>query len=436
MNAESWPRRLPRVRHWPGARALRPPAADAAVAFGLVCAFSEPGFDPYHHDSGAAWAVGGVIAAAALAWRRSRPAGVWLIATMISTWLLVTRHGDDWGGLSPLVLLPSPLLALYTVAGYGTRKQGQLALLGSAAALLTALLARSVRPESVATTAALLVTAWALGESMRSHRAGVAALRDRAAALESERAERDRRAASDERSRIARDMHDIVAHHVGVMTLQAGTARMLAQSGQPPGTELLTGIETAGRQAMTELREALGVIRRTPDGSRPQPGLAELPELARRMRGSGLDVTVTGSAGLLPGAADVAAYRIVQEGLTNVLRHSAARSARVVLARTPDGAEVRVQDGGPARDPGPVAAPGRAPDGRGGYGLIGLRERVAPFGGSLGAGSVPGGGFELHAVLPAGDGIGLPSPLAASIPVAGAATAVPPTSGPLVRPGP
>jgi len=372
-----------------------------------VCAFSEPGFDPYHHYSGTAWAAGGVIAAAVLAWRRSRPAAVWLIATVISAWLLATRHGDDWGGLSPLVLLPSPLLALYTVTGYagagrGTRKQGGLALLGSAAALLTALLARSIRPEAVATTAALLVTAWALGESTRSRRASVAALRDRAAALEAERAERDRRAAADERSRIARDLHDIVAHHVSVMTLQAGTARMLAETGQPPGTELLTGIETAGRQAMTDLRDALGVIRHTPGGACPQPGLAQLTELAGRISGSGLDVTVIGSAGPLPGAADVAAFRIVQEGLTNVLRHSAAQGARVVLARTRRGAEIRVQDGGPARER--ATAPG------GGYGLIGLRERVAGFGGSLSAATVPGGGFELHAVLPVSGPLAPPGP--------------------------
>jgi signal transduction histidine kinase len=402
MNAEARALRLPRVRHrrggwsrrghWHWARALRPPVADAAVAFGLACAFSEPGLNPYHHYSGGTWAAGGVTAAAILAWRQSRPAAVWLIATVISACLLATRHGDDWGGLSPLVLLPSPLLALYTVAGHATRRSGQLALLASAAVLLTALLARSVRPEAVATTAALLVTAWALGESARSRRAGVAALRDRAAALEAERAERDRRAAADERSRIARDLHDIVAHHVSVMTLQAGTARMLAQAGQSPAAELLTGIETAGRQAMTDLREALGVITHTPGGTCPKPGLAQLAELARRLSGSGLDVTVTGSAGPLPGAADVAAFRIVQEGLTNVLRHSAANEARVVLARTRRGAEIRVQDSGPARDR--AVAPG------GGYGLIGLRERVAGFGGSLRAAAVPGGGFELHAVLP------------------------------------
>jgi signal transduction histidine kinase len=279
----------------------------------------------------------------------------------------------------------------YAGAGQGAR-QGRLALLGSAAALLTALLTRPIRPEAVATTAALLVTAWALGESTRSRRASVAALRDRAAALEAERAERDRRAAADERSRLAHDLHDIVAHHVSVMTLQAGTARMLAETGQPPGAELLTGIETAGRQAMTDLRDALGVIRHTPGGACPQPGLAQLTELARRISGSGLDVTVTGSAGPLPGAADVAAFRIVQEGLTNVLRHSAAQGVRVVLARTQRGAEIRIQDGGPARER--ATAPGE------GWGLIGLRERLADFGGWLSATTVPGGGFELHAVLP------------------------------------
>ena len=277
-----------------------------------------------------------------------------------------------------------------------------------------------VRPEALAITAALLVTAWALGESTRSSRAGVAALRDRAAALEAERAERDRRAAADERSRIARDLHDIVAHHVSVMTLQAGTARLLAESGQPPGTELLNGIETAGLQAMTELREALGVIRHEPGGASPRPGLAQLPELTGRIRSSGLEVTVTGWAGSLPGTADLAAYRIIQEGLTNVLRHSAARTARVQLTQAEHGTEIRVRDDGPARLPGP-AANGGGPDrtdghgarlatGRGsragrpgGYGLIGLRERVAALGGTISAAAVPDGGFELRAMLPSGD---------------------------------
>jgi signal transduction histidine kinase len=344
----------------------------------------------YHHDSGSWWAVGGLVAAFALAWRRSRPGLVWLIATLVTTFVLATRRGGEWNGLSPLVMLPSPLLALYTVAERGPRRLGQHALTGAAVFLLTGLLLQPVRPEAVATTAALLLTAWALGENTRSRRAGIAALRDRAAALESERAERDRRAAADERSRIARDLHDIVAHHVSVITLQAGTARLLAESGRPPEAALLAGIETAGRQAMTELREALGVIRHAPDGASPRPGLAQLPQLADRFTASGLDVIVTGTAGSLPGPADLAAYRIVQEGLTNVLRHSAARAARVVLERDQATAVIRVRDDGPAR----------VGSGASGYGLIGLRERATALGGSVSAGPRPDGGYELRAELP------------------------------------
>jgi signal transduction histidine kinase len=383
------------VRH-PGQQArrllVRPPVADAAIALGLAAAFSEPGLNPYHHDSGSWWAAGGIAAAAALAWRRSRPVAVWLVATVISIWLLVTRRGADWGGLSPLVVLPSPLLALFTVAEREAREHSQLTLTGSAVMLLAGLLAQPVRPEAIATAAALLAMVWALGDSRRSRQAGITALRGRAAALEAERAERDRRAAADERSRIARDLHDIVAHHVSVITLQAGTARLLAESGHPPEPALLAGIETAGRQAMAELRDALGVIRHAPGGASPLPGLAQLPQLVERITGSGLEVTASGTAGPLPAAADLAAYRIIQEGLTNVLRHSTARTARVALERHPGRVEVRVRDDGPAH---------RAGSGDGsGYGLIGLRERVAALGGSVSAGTRPGGGFELCAALP------------------------------------
>ncbi|HEY4465092.1 MAG TPA: histidine kinase [Streptosporangiaceae bacterium] len=381
------------ARQRTGLTALLPPAADAAIAFGLAAVFSEPGFNLYHHDSGSWWAVGGLVAAFALAWRRSRPGLVWLIATIATAVLLATRRGGDWNGLSPLVMLPSPLLALYSVAERGPRRLGQQVLTGAAALLLTGLLLQPVRPEAVATTAALLVTAWALGENTRSRRAGITALGDRAAALESERAERDRRAAADERSRIARDLHDIVAHHVSVITLQAGTARLLAESGHPPEPALLAGIETAGRQAMTELRQALGVIRHAPGGASPQPGLAELAQLTGRFTASGLDVVVIGTAAPLSGPADLAAYRIVQEGLTNVLRHSAARTAQVMLDRDQDAALIRVRDDGPAR----------AGSGVSGYGLIGLRERATALGGSVSAGPRPDGGYELRAELPLQD---------------------------------
>jgi len=353
---------------------------DALLAAGLILAFSEPGLDPYHHNSGTAWAAAGAVGAAAVAWRRASPRTVWLITTVAAGWLLFMRRGPDWGGLSPLVLVPACLVGLYTLTSRTTRRAGLLATAFTLVALEAGLLSHPVRPEAVATVAALTVSAWAAGES--------ASARTRAL-----------RAAADERARIARELHDIVAHHVSVISLQAGTARLLAQAGTPPDTGLLSGIETASRQAMAELRHTLGVIRHTPGGAEP-PSLARLAELTA---GSGLAVTVEGTAeplggpaGSLPAAVELTAYRVIQESLTNVLRHSAARSARVALRRLDGALQVTVTDDGPARPPRPGQSGG-------GLGLPGLRERVAAHGGTFRAGPRTDGaatGFEVSATLP------------------------------------
>jgi signal transduction histidine kinase len=354
-----------------------------------VIAFSEPGFDPYHHSGGTAWAAAGVLGAAAVAWRRAAPGAVWLVTTAAATWLLLTRHGPDWGGLSPLVLIPAALAGLYTLASQTARRAGLIAAAATGAALETGLLSHSTRPEAVATIAALTLAAWAAGESSAA----------RTRALEAERAARELRAAADERARIARDLHDIVAHHVSVISLQAGTARLLAESGAPPDAGLLSGIETTSRQAMSELRQALGVIRHTPGGAEPAPGLARLGELTA---GSGLAVTVDGTPGPLPAALELTAYRLVQESLTNVLRHSTARAARVTLRRRDSALDVTVTDDGPPR-----AA--RAGGDKGGSGLRGLRERVVAHGGTFRAGPRENGadgagtGFEVSATLPVAD---------------------------------
>lgn len=364
--------------------AWRPPTADVVLAAGLVFAFSEPGFDPYHHASGTLWAAAGALAAAALAWRRGYPLAVWLVSTAATVLVLVTRHGPDWAGLSPLVLMPAALVALYSLASGADRRTGQLAMVATSIALECGLLTHHSRLETVGTTAALVVAAWATGESTRA----------RNGALEADRAARGARAAADERARIARELHDIVAHHVSVISLQAGTARLLAESGTPPDTGLLAGIETASRQAMTELRHALGVVKHTPGGAAPQPGLARLDELTA---GCGVMVAVDGAAGTLPASADLTAYRVIQEGLTNVLRHSAATDARVTLRRYPDSLHVTVADDGPAR--APQLRP-RRPGGEG-QGLSGLRERVAAQHGKFQAGPRPGAaGFEVHAEIP------------------------------------
>ena len=385
--------RSPRARSpqaW-SPRAWSPRAWDALLAAGLVIAFSEPGFDPYHHYGGTAWATAGVLGAAAVAWRRAGPRAVWLITTATATWLLFTRHGPDWGGLSPLVLVPAALVGLYTFASQSPRRASLIAAAVTGIALEAGLLSHATRPEAVATVAALTVTAWAAGDSSAA----------RTRALRAERAARELQAAAEERARIARELHDIVAHHVSVISLQAGTARLLAESGAPPDAGLLSGIETASRQAMTELRHALGVIRHAPGGTEPAPSLARLGELAD---GSGLDVTVDGTPGPLPAALELTAYRLVQESLTNVLRHSAAKAARVTLSRGDGALDVTVTDDGPARP----AQPG---DRTGGNGLRGLRERVAAHGGTFRAGSREKGadgagtGFEVSARLPVPDTI-------------------------------
>jgi signal transduction histidine kinase len=345
-----------------------------------------------------------VLGTAALAWRRVWPRTVWLTTTATATWLLAMRHGPDWGGLSPLVLVPAALIGLYTLASRSSRRVGLIAAGVSLLALETGLLSRQVRPEAVVMVAALAAAAWAAGE-------GTAA---RIQAQRAEQAARDLLAAADERGRIARELHDIVAHHVSVISLQAGTARLLAESGTPPDAGLLAGIETASRQAMTELRQTLGVLtrlgnagaapggpaRHAPGGAEPAPGLDRLEELAT---GSGLDVSIDGAGGgPLPGAVELTAYRIVQESLTNVLRHSAARAARVTLRRGHGALQVTVTDDGPARDGEPAG--GRR--GTSGYGLRGLRERVTAHGGTFRAGpreNGAGSGFQVSATLPVED---------------------------------
>jgi signal transduction histidine kinase len=314
---------------------------------------------------------------------------VWLITTGGAVFLLATHLLVDpllVTTASAVAVLAGSLVALYTVARTD-QAQGRFA--AGVSVIVPGFVVLSNRWQADAARTAvivalLVVIAWAIGEVVRARGESTDV---RLAA----QAERDRAVAAEERARIARELHDITAHHISVVTLQAGAARLLAEAGQAPSVELLTGIETAGRQAMIEIRHALGVIRSTPDGATPLPGVARLPELARRMGLAGLDVTIDGATGPLPGSLELTVYRIVQEGLTNVTRHSAARTARVEFRQGNGTLEITVADDGPARA-------GR-PAGPGGNGLIGLRERLSRYDGELHADRV-GGGFELRATLP------------------------------------
>ncbi|WP_367123192.1 sensor histidine kinase [Streptomyces phytohabitans] len=212
-----------------------------------------------------------------------------------------------------------------------------------------------------------------------------------------ERAEREaaeRRKADEERLRIARELHDVLAHSISVINVQAGVGLALLDSDPEQARTALTTIKSASKEALGEVRHVLDTLRAPGAAPRaPAPGLERLPELAEQAAGAGLRVA-TETAGRpvpLPPGADLAAFRIVQEALTNVMRHSASREARVLLDYGPDALRIRVDDDGPAS--------GNAPGG-GGNGLVGMRERAAVLGGSVTAGPRPDGGFRVLARLP------------------------------------
>lgn len=311
------------------------------------------------------------------------------------------------GGLLQAVPLPSDiamLVLLYTVAAYRPRRASVPALLvclaGSAVAVAVWMPAGGTDRlmklgYATGLFAGCALLAWVLGDSMRYRRGYYAALEDKAARLEAERHAQAKIAAAAERARIARELHDIVAHHVSVMVVQADGARYALRTDPGRAETALTAISTTGRQALNEMRRLLGVLRSAGErsGLAPVPGLGELRELLDQARAAGLEVsyTLTGTPRELSEGAELAAYRVVQESLTNTRKHAGlAATAAVTLRYEPDGLTVEITDDGMAT---PAAGPG-------GHGLAGMRERIAMYGGTVHAGPLPGGGFGVTARLP------------------------------------
>jgi signal transduction histidine kinase len=223
---------------------------------------------------------------------------------------------------------------------------------------------------------------------------GAAELEERADRIERERAERTHAAVAAERARIARDLHDVIAHSVTVMTVQGGAARLLLDSDPRRAREPLLVVEETGHQALADMRRLVGIVyeREREPALAPQPGLTDLPSLAGRLRRAGLptDLVVEGAPETLPPGVEVAAYRIVQEALTNALKHAGPARARVTVSYEPDALWLEVTDDGPGTgEPQP-----------GGHGLVGMRERVALYGGELDVGPRATGGFGVRARLP------------------------------------
>ncbi len=256
----------------------------------------------------------------------------------------------------------------------------------------------SVGIEDIGFTFLSTVIPLALGREVYQRRQTLEMLEERAERAERERTEEAARAVAEERARIARELHDVVAHQMTVMTLQAEGARRIAKDSDARVLEALDTIRGAGHEALLEMRRMVGLLRTEPDDVElaPQPGVDRLDELVGQMEEAGLSVELRreGTPRPLAPGVDVNVYRIVQESLTNVLRHGGpGATAAVTLRYIPDSIEVDVADDGRG------AASSLNDDG-GGHGIVGMRERVALLDGQLRAGPRPGGGFEVHAVIP------------------------------------
>jgi signal transduction histidine kinase len=255
-------------------------------------------------------------------------------------------------------------------------------------------------PVDMAATSGTWALAWLFGSYLRIRGEQAAALGEHAAWLERDQELRAREAVADERARMAREPHDIVGHALNVIVIQAGGAQRTLETRPQAAREALASIESAGREALSDMERMLGVLRAAADGGQPalgpQPGLAQIETLAAQVSDAGLavDVAVEGARQELPASIELSAYRIVQEALTNALKHSRGRRARVVVRYAPLAVEVEISDDGR----GPQA---RASAEHGGRGIVGMRERAAVFGGELEVGAAsPEGGYRGRARLP------------------------------------
>ena len=298
------------------------------------------------------------------------------------------------------------------VFGVGLHVGGVRAVVVYLAGVVGLIVALALQPAAVATVSSWISTvltvtvAWLAGEHLRSLRGRRQLELEEAQRLAQQRADEGRRAVSEERLRIARDLHDVVAHSISVIAVQAGVANHVSDERPELVRQALGTIEVTARQGLVEMRRLLGVLRSEEEsdadgtGSRPAEGLRDLDRLLDKFRAAGLRLEVKHLAGIsdLPAALDISAYRIIQEGLTNVLRHGGPM-AQLTIGRSEAALHIEIRDEGRPRGP---AAPG--PPGSG-HGLTGIRERAALFGGTSQAGPEPTGGFRLWVELPIGQAV-------------------------------
>lgn len=376
---------------------MRPRAVDAGIAglAALACGIILTGrTGATVAEVGPADWIAAVLLPVPLIGRRDAPVPVFALVTVL-TW------GTQAAGLQNPAALLVPLLALHAVARHRPARYAWPAVIVT---VLPGLFARE-KWVAVAAVSALVLAVALIGISQRTRAAYLRELEDRARRLEIERDQRARLAVAGERARIAREMHDVVAHHIAVMIALSDGAAATAVADPARAAGVMGRASAVGREAMSEMRRLVGLKHdlfgtdggRAPQpetpGLTPQPGLADVDALIDRVRAAGLTIVLTrsGAPGDWGPGAGLAVYRIVQEALTNVLKHAPAGTAvEVTLRYEALGAEISVVDDGVGR---PASGPG------GHHGLAGMRERVAAYDGELEAGPLPGGGWRVHATL-------------------------------------
>lgn len=377
-------------------------ALDAALAIGVLACMVAGSFVDPHGPDGVTWGIRTPdplslvligLSAAALVFRRRAPMTVLALTGTFSVVECVT--GDP---RAPVAM--SAVIALYTVASATDRPTTWRVGLLTMTVLTAAAMLGGPLPWYAQEN--LGIFAWTgigatAGDAVRSRRAFVQAIQDRAEKAERTREEEARRRVAEERLRIARDLHDVVAHHIALVNVQAGVAAHVMDKRPDQAKEALAHVREASRSALNELRATVGLLRQSGDPeapTEPAPGLDRLDELVGTFRSAGLQVEVArADAGTtLPAAVGLAAYRVIQEALTNVQKHAGgAAKAEVSVVRVGPNIEITVLDNGAGAED--------SADG-GGHGLLGMRERVTALRGTLTTGPRYGGGFRVHAILP------------------------------------
>jgi signal transduction histidine kinase len=380
-------------------------AIDIAVAVLLVApqigsvARSQEHFDL----SGTGWDIARYVAlvviGVALPFRRRNPVPVLIIVSSFGAFALALQVQPS--------LASTLALSIYSVSAVSSSRTSQVSLGGVVAVVLLAV--AIANPHDIigvfTSTSAVVFAAWLVGLNSRSRRRYAAAVAERAAERELEREERLSRAVADERISIARDLHDIVAHAMSVIAVRSGVARMVIESRPDEAREALGIIETTTRRALREMRLLVGVLRGANSNGaarEPAPGLADLDELIDQAGDAGVKVTteIDGDPQPLPEGAELSAYRIIQEALTNVVRHAGPTRVKLHIGYLADELLIDIVDEGSMKLQSPNFGGQDS-----GHGLIGMQERAALYGGTLTAGP-HGHGFQVHATLPTSESVG------------------------------